>query len=78
MNNTPETDAELLTLKQLATLLSVSERTAWAWANNGTAPPALRIGRGVVRYSRRAYVDWIAAGCPCINILAGGEGRAET
>ncbi len=58
---------ELLTLKELAALCQVSERTAWQWATDGTAPPALKIGRGTVRYSRRAYEQWIAAGCPRID-----------
>ncbi len=67
----PETGPELLNLRQLAALCQVSERTAWQWANDGTAPPPLRIGKGTVRYSRRAYADWVAAGCPRI------DGRAE-
>ena len=39
----PETGPELLNLRQLAALCQVSERTAWQWANDGTAPPPLRI-----------------------------------
>jgi predicted DNA-binding transcriptional regulator AlpA len=73
----PEAGAELLTLKQLAALLSVSERTAWQWATDGTAPPPLRIGRGTVRYSRRAYEQWIAAGCPRCNGVAAQAGEGE-
>jgi len=56
--------SELLTLGELAALCQVSKRTAWQWATDGTAPPALKIGKGVVRYSRRAYAEWVAAGCP--------------
>jgi predicted DNA-binding transcriptional regulator AlpA len=59
--------SELLTLREVAKLQMVSERTAWQWAHDGTAPPPLRIGRGTVRYSRRAYEEWVAAGCPRID-----------
>jgi predicted DNA-binding transcriptional regulator AlpA len=63
---------ELLTLAELAKLQMVSQRTAWQWASDGTSPAALKIGRGTVRYSRRAYLAWIAAGCPRVD---GGQGR---
>lgn len=71
-DNTPETVApELLTLRQVAELCQVSERTVWQWARDGISPPALTIGRGTVRYSRAAYVAWIAAGCPRTDGRAG-------
>jgi hypothetical protein len=45
----------------------VCERTAWGWAHNGTAPPAMKVGgtaKGTsARYSRTAYIEWIAGGC---------------
>ncbi len=63
---------ELLTLPQVAKLCGVSQRTVWGWATDGTAPSALKIGKGTVRYSRRAYERWIAAGCPRID---GGHGH---
>lgn len=74
MSNTTtiETIVELLTLRELAALCQVSERTAWQWANDGTAPPPLKIGRGTVRYSRRAYTDWVSRGCPRID---GGQSQ---
>lgn len=55
--------AELLTLRQAAALCGVSERHLWGCAKAGISPPPLRIGKGVVRYSKGAYLDWIAAGC---------------
>jgi predicted DNA-binding transcriptional regulator AlpA len=67
------TIAELLTLQQTADLCQVSPRTVWQWARDGISPPALRIGKGTTRYSRAAYVAWIAAGCPRID---GGPGDA--
>jgi len=63
----PETGAELLTLPQVAKLCGVSPRTVWGWATAGISPPALKIGKGTVRYSRRAYEQWVAAGCPPCN-----------
>lgn len=65
--STPETDSELLTLRRLAKLCQVSERTAWQWAHDGSAPPPLKIGKGTVRYSRSAYVEWIKNGCKPIQ-----------
>jgi predicted DNA-binding transcriptional regulator AlpA len=55
--------AELLTLPQVAELCQVAERTVWGWARDGVSPPPLKIGKGTVRYSRAAYVAWIAGGC---------------
>jgi len=65
------TVGELMTLNQLAQLLQVSQRTAWGWAHDGTAPPPLAIGRGTVRYSRASYLAWIANGCPRVDGRAG-------
>lgn len=58
---------ELLTLREVAKLCGVSQRTVWGWAAAGISPPPLKIGKGTVRYSRRAYEAWIAAGCPACN-----------
>jgi predicted DNA-binding transcriptional regulator AlpA len=60
---------DLMTLKEAAALCSVSDRTLWTWANSGAAPGPIKIGKGTVRYSRPAYLAWIAAGCPRV---AGG------
>ena len=64
---------ELLTLKQAAELCGVSERTLWTWARSGAAPSPLKIHRGTVRYSRPAYLAWIAAGCPRVDEGQGHE-----
>ena len=58
---------ELLTLKALSKALMVSERTAWQWAKDGIAPYPLPIGKGTVRYSRRAYEQWVSGGCKPMN-----------
>jgi predicted DNA-binding transcriptional regulator AlpA len=67
LDNAPE----LLTLPQAAKLCNVSQRTLWGWATAGISPPPLKIGKGTVRYSRRAYAEWVARGCPRIE---GGRG----
>ena len=63
----PEHAPELLTLPQAAALCGVSQRTLWGWATAGISPAPLKIGRGTVRYNRRAYVDWCNRGCPPCN-----------
>ena len=68
---TIESGPELLTLPQVAAVCGVSQRTAWGWAVTGISPPPLKIGKGTVRYSRRAYEQWVAAGCPRIDGRAG-------
>lgn len=69
-SSTPTTEAvapELLTLRQVAELCGVSERTLWTWARSNASPPPLHIHKGTVRYSRAAYVAWIAAGCKPVD-----------
>ncbi len=66
--------AELLTLRELAKLLMVSERTAWGWAHDGISPPSVRIGKGTTRYVRSDYLAWIAGGCKPLN---GDGGRDD-
>jgi predicted DNA-binding transcriptional regulator AlpA len=77
VNNTPSVSVvpELLILRQAAELCGVSDRTLWTWATTGISPAPLKIGRGTVRYSRRAYVAWIAGGCKPLN--GGGEHAAQ-
>jgi predicted DNA-binding transcriptional regulator AlpA len=65
---------ELMTLDQAAALCNVSPRTLWGWARDGIAPPSVKIGKGTVRYSRPAYIDWIKAGCPRVD---GGQGDGQ-
>lgn len=42
---------ELLTVKQVAEIFSVSERTIWRWEQAGIIK-AVRIGKRTVRFSR--------------------------
>jgi predicted DNA-binding transcriptional regulator AlpA len=69
-SSTLQNGAELLTLPQVAALCGVSQRTVWGWAVAGISPPPLKIGKGTVRYSRRAYEQWVAAGC---HPVSGGQ-----
>ena len=63
-SSTTEALAELLTRREAAKLCNVSDRTLWQWAVDGISPAPLKIGKGTVRYSRAAYIDWISRGCP--------------
>lgn len=71
-NNNPEIIPELLTLPQAAALCGVCQKTLWTWATSGISPPPLHIGKNVVRYSRRAFEEWVSAGCP--RTAAGSQG----
>ncbi len=62
---------ELLTLRQAAELCAVSDRTLWTWATTGISPAPIKIGKGTVRYSRPAYLEWIKNGCKPIQ--GGGD-----
>lgn len=60
MNSNGQTVVELrklLTPKEAAALLSISERTLWTLTNNGEIP-AVRIGRSV-RYDPADLAAWI-------------------
>jgi excisionase family DNA binding protein len=51
-------DDVLLTEAEVADLLRVSQRTVRRWRNEGTGPPALRVGRRI-RYRRSAVEAWL-------------------
>ena len=51
-------DDVLLTEVEVADLLRVSQRTVRRWRNEGTGPPALRVGRRI-RYRRSAVEAWL-------------------
>ena len=55
--------AELLTSSQVGGDMPSQSTNSMEWAHEGMAPPPLKIGKGTVRYSRAAYVEWIAGGC---------------
>ncbi|MBT3194729.1 MAG: helix-turn-helix domain-containing protein [Verrucomicrobia bacterium] len=53
----------LLDVSTVAEILSCSERTVWRWRDEGWLPDSITIKR-VVRWSRKAIMAWIDAGCP--------------
>lgn len=61
-------EPELLTVGDVAHMLSFGERTIFRMADTGRIPQPFRIG-GAVRWSRRALIAWVAAGCPAVRAL---------
>ena len=53
---------EMLTVKQVAAVLSVSERSVWRWSATGVLPPGIKIG-SVVRCLRSSVLS-------CVKCLA--------
>jgi len=52
-------DDELLTKKQLARALNVSERTIERWLQAGTAPPTIRLPSGGLRWRWGTVRAWL-------------------
>jgi excisionase family DNA binding protein len=55
--------AQLLTVKELAKILKMSERTIWRRLSTGKLPREIRSGK-LVRWNEAEIVRWIDAGCP--------------
>jgi excisionase family DNA binding protein len=53
----------LLTTREAAKLMKVSNRTLWGWSNEGKMPKSIRIGQSV-RYCYEELRAWRNAGCP--------------
>jgi len=54
----------LLTVKDVAELLSVNSRTAWRWVKLGKIPRPLKLSRRAVRWrasEMQSYIDRVAA-----------------
>lgn len=56
-------EAALLTLPQVAGMVSMGERTFRRLVDSGAAPTPVRINR-MVRWEKKKVEAWIAAGCP--------------
>jgi len=54
----PHADDELMTIKEVATLVRVPEATLRYWRHLGTGPHSFRVGRSV-RYWRNDVVHWL-------------------
>ena len=53
----------LMTVGDVAELLSVSIRTVWRLDSAGKLPSPLRIGRSV-KWRRHEIIDWLERDCP--------------
>jgi excisionase family DNA binding protein len=68
---------ELLGIVELQDLLKVSRRAVIRWRDNGTLPPALKIGR-LVRWRRGDVEAWIENGCVPDRLTQGPGRRARS
>ena len=65
----PETaQGELLDVRAVAVLLSVSRRTVYRLSETGRMPRPRKLNV-LVRWSRSQVLEWIAAGCPSVSRL---------
>ena len=48
----------MMTVKQVAEALEVSERSVWRWSATGVLPPGVKIG-SVVRWPEESIRRWI-------------------
>lgn len=61
----PDDQGLLLTSKETAKLLKLSEKTIYNMHTSGQMPAPIRIG-AAVRWSLEALNSWISAGCPAV------------
>lgn len=66
----PDVIAELLDVDAVASLLDCSARHVYRLADAGKMPPPVKLG-ALVRFSRRAVLDWIAGGCQTVRTNRG-------
>lgn len=59
-------ESTLISVEQVAEMLSISVRTVWRLVSTHRIAPPLRIGR-LVRWRLVDVVDWIKNGCPAMN-----------
>jgi len=62
-----EKEALLVTSKELAKMLSVSERTIWRMAKEKQLPRAVTLGKKSVRWKLVDITDWISMDCPSMK-----------
>ncbi len=68
---------ELLGIPELQGLLKCSRRAVIRWRDNGTLPPALKLGR-LVRWRRGDVEAWIENGCVPDRLTQGPGRRARS
>ena len=60
------TNAKLLDVRAVASLLGCSPRHIYRLSDGGKMPAPIRLG-SLVRWSRDAIDEWISAGCPSMR-----------
>ena len=60
--------AQMLDVRAVAQLFGCSPRHVYRLADAGKMPPPSRLG-ALVRWSRQAIEQWIAAGCPSVRSI---------
>ena len=55
-------ESELLTVKEVAELLAISQRTVWKFSVSGKLPAPITIGGKIKRWSRKSVMQWIEKG----------------
>ncbi|MCK5604753.1 helix-turn-helix domain-containing protein [Candidatus Pacearchaeota archaeon] len=77
--------AVMITLKEVASIINITERTVIALDKNESLPEAIRIGTRIKRWRRKDILDWVAWDCPsraefnairrsCLKMCAGCSG----
>lgn len=54
-------DNRLLSLRELAEYLSVSEESVYRWRRTGDGPPGIKLARGAIRYREADVAAWLDA-----------------
>lgn len=61
--NETDNDCELISVKKLAVMLELSERSLWRMNDSGKLPSPLHIGNRSVRWRVKDIKKWISEGC---------------
>ena len=56
----------MLTVEDVAKLLSVCAQSVWRWSKEGRIPSPISLG-SLKRWSRDTLVQWVADGCKPLN-----------
>lgn len=67
LSDSSTTESALITAKEVASLLGISVRSVWRMESSQQLPSAVRLG-GLVRWQRSVIMQWIADGCPKMEV----------
>lgn len=62
-----ESDAALITIREVGELCHVTVKTIDRWVKNGVLPAPVKLGGGPcapIRFRKSDIENWLAAGCP--------------